>query len=79
MKKTLKIWYHTKIKKDAIVFYYTPQEDFIKTYGKIFSVDLIKCCLLLGLIIPCGIEYLIIAVLKKKGINKEFFRLTIKK
>ena len=52
--------------------------DTFEPYGKMFIVDLSKLCLLIGLIIPCGIEFLIIAIIKRKGWNKEFFRFPIK-
>ena len=49
-----------------------------KTYGKVIIIDLIKFSLLLGLVIPCGIEWLLVGIIKKKGLNKEFWRIPLK-
>ena len=57
---------------------YLNREPKFKTYGKVLKVDLIKLVMLLGLIVPCGIEWLAVGVIKKKDLNKEFWRIPIK-
>jgi hypothetical protein len=42
-------------------------------YGKAFIVDICKFCLLIGLIIPCGLEWLIIGIVKRKDWNRTIF------
>jgi hypothetical protein len=42
-------------------------------YGKAFILDLYKLCLLIGLIIPCGLEWLLMGIIKRKNWNKTLF------
>ena len=54
------------------------EKRFYTTYGKVINIDYIKLFMLLGLVIPCGIEYIFIGLLKKYNKNKILFKLTIK-
>ena len=54
------------------------EKRFYCTYGKVLNIDYIKLFMLLGLFIPCGIEYIFIGLLKKYNKNKIIFKLTIK-
>jgi hypothetical protein len=54
------------------------EKRFYCTYGKVLNIDYIKLFMLLGLVIPCGIEYIAIGLLKKYDKNKILFKLTIK-
>ena len=42
-------------------------------YGKSFILDLYKVCLLIGLIIPCGLEWVLIGLIKRNNWNKTLF------
>lgn len=48
-----------------------------KTYGKVFVVDLLKICFLIGFIVPV-LDYVAMGLIKMKGWNREIWRISVR-